>query len=153
VVGALKEMALIAGPAGLSKKFRHVVLTAPDIDRDVFLNLAAELPRAAERVTLYISSNDVALAAAGKLCNCVRLGQTPVFFNQIDTIDASLVDTSLLHHSFYGDNTSVLTDIRRLLDRGTGVSQRTQPPLLPNERPYKLVERKVENGLYYQFIP
>ena len=49
----------------------------------------------------------------GKTCVC-----------GVDSIDVSDVDTSLLGHSYYGDNGSVVSDIRRLLSTGLGPDRR-----------------------------
>jgi hypothetical protein len=38
-------------------------------------------------------------------------GQNIVILPGIDTIDASLVDTSLVGHLYYGDNKSILSDL------------------------------------------
>jgi hypothetical protein len=42
----------------------------------------------------------------------------------LDSIDVSAVDTSFLGHSYVGDNTSVISDIARLLRSGVPPSQR-----------------------------
>lgn len=42
----------------------------------------------------------------------------------VDSIDVSAVDTSFLGHSYYGDNTSVISDIRRLLQTGLAPDRR-----------------------------
>ena len=47
-----------------------------------------------------------------------------VSMDGIDSIDVSAVETSLLGHSYYGDNTSVISDIRRLLQTGWSPDRR-----------------------------
>ncbi|MBN2021955.1 MAG: alpha/beta hydrolase [Pirellulales bacterium] len=100
--------------------FHELVLTAPDIDADVFRrDIAPVITKTAQRVTLYASSNDEALAASKKLHGYPRAGDSGeglVVLPGIDTIDVSDLDTSLLGHSYYGDNDTVLTDLAQLIE-------------------------------------
>ncbi len=99
--------------------FNEVVLTAPDIDADVFRrDIAPAIVKTAKRVTLYASSNDGALAMSKKIHGYPRAGESGenvVVVPGIDTIDVSGIDTSLLGHTYYGDNDTVITDIVQLL--------------------------------------
>jgi esterase/lipase superfamily enzyme len=96
-------------------RMRHIVLTAPDIDADTFKEMAAAVRSLADRVTIYCSSRDKALAVSKRFHGYPRLGETPLVIQGIDTIDASEVDTSFIGHSYYGENRSVLSDIFWLL--------------------------------------
>ncbi len=120
---------LAASPAGPAKPhFREVILAAPDVDQDVFKQLAAAMEKSADRVTLYASSHDEALAASKKLHEFPRAGEAGrnlLVMKGIDTIDVSTVDTSLLGHSYFGDNGSVISDIHRLLTQGSPPNQRS----------------------------
>lgn len=102
-----------------AKIFREVVLTAPDIDADVFRrDIAPAIVKTAQRVTLYASSKDEALALSRKFHGYPRAGDSGsdlVVVPGIDTIDVSAVDTSLLGHSYYSSNDSVLADLTQLL--------------------------------------
>lgn len=127
LVRALERMAHSAAP-GRSPAFNQIVLTAPDIDAEVFADLAIRILPAGERITFYTSNNDEALklskSAAG---GYPRAGDTDdgiVIVEGMDTIDASLVDTSLLGHSYYGDNRSVLSDISNLFRTRQGPEAR-----------------------------
>jgi len=108
--------------------FREVLLTAPDIDADVFKrDIAPAIVRTAERVTLYASSNDEALILSKQVHGYPRAGdsgQGLVVVPGIDTIDVSTVDTSLLGHSYYGDNRSVIADMVDLLREAKPPDQR-----------------------------
>lgn len=98
--------------------FNQVVLAAPDIDADIFQqNIAPEIVGKAENLTLYTSQSDLALLASRYFNSGKRVGesQAGVQFDGIDVIDASAVDTSLLGHNYYGED-SVLTDLRELLE-------------------------------------
>lgn len=110
--------------------FRQVVLTAPDIDAEVFRrDIAPAIVPTAGRVTLYASAKDQALAASRKYHGYPRAGDAEaglVVAPGIDTIDVSGVDTSLLGHSYYGSNLAVLADLASLLHEA-------RPP---HERPW-----------------
>lgn len=115
--------------------FREVVLTAPDIDADVFRrDLAPQIVRTADRVTLYASSNDEALRVSKQIHGAPRAGDSGallVVVPGIETIDVSGIDTSLLGHSYYGSNGTVLSDLIGLLKHGMPAAQRSW--LLPRD--------------------
>jgi esterase/lipase superfamily enzyme len=124
---ALADLAMPLGGTA-QPHFREVILAAPDVDRDIFKQLAGAIGKSADRVTLYASSNDEALAASKRLHDFPRAGeagQNLLVVRGIDTIDVSTVDTSLLGHSYFGDNTSVISDIHRLLTEGSPPSKRS----------------------------
>jgi len=105
----------------LRAHFREVILAAPDVDPDIFKQLAGTFHKTADRVTLYASSHDEALAASKRLHEFPRAGEAGqglLVMQGIDTIDVSAVDTSFLGHSYSGDNASVISDIQRLLAQG-----------------------------------
>jgi esterase/lipase superfamily enzyme len=129
----------------LRKVLNHVVLTAPDIDADVFRQLAAGVLAAGQHVTLYASRNDKALLLSKQLQgNYLRAGDatTPMILPGIDTIDASAVDTDLIGHSYYGDNRSVLSDLFTLLMRGD-----------PPEKRFGIVRILLAGSNYWAFRP
>jgi esterase/lipase superfamily enzyme len=105
-----------------------VVLAAPDIDAEVFRrDLAPAITQIARRVTLYASSNDQALLASRTLHAYPRAGESGanlVVAPGIDTIDVSAVDTSLLGHSYYGDNNSIIADLYHLVHDALPPGQR-----------------------------
>ena len=126
LASALKELSYEMGPDG--PKFDDVVLTAPDIDAETFKqDLAPSIVKAAGRVTLYASSNDEALLFSKKVHGYARAGESGaqlVLVPGMDTIDVSAVDTSLLGHSYYGDNYTVLADLYDLLNNGRPPAER-----------------------------
>lgn len=108
-------------------RLRQLVFAAPDIDAATFKDLAAEFHEKAERITLYASSNDKALKGSKLIHKYQRAGESGldlVILNTVDTVDATAVDTSLLGHSYYGDNRSVLADMFDLIRRGTPPHER-----------------------------
>jgi esterase/lipase superfamily enzyme len=125
-----QALANLTTPPGTTVKphFREVILAAPDVDRDIFKQLVGAMGQSADRITLYASSNDEALVASKKLHEGSRAGEAGkslLVVKGIDTIDVSTVDTSFLGHSYFGDNTSVISDIQRLLTEGSPPSQRS----------------------------
>jgi esterase/lipase superfamily enzyme len=108
--------------------FNEVVLTAPDIDADIFRrDIAPAIVKTAERVTLYASSNDEALALSKTVHGYPRAGESGdnmVIVDGVDTIDVSLVDTSLLGHSYYGSNHTVLADLLDLVNSRKAPNER-----------------------------
>ncbi len=99
--------------------FKEIILAAPDIDAEIFKrDIAPALLRLGAGVTLYASSEDMALKASETLHKYPRAGDTDngvIPVPGIHFIDVSDVDTSFMEHSYYGDNVSVITDIFYLL--------------------------------------
>jgi esterase/lipase superfamily enzyme len=121
LVHALDRMALSS-----TRKFSQIVLTAPDIDASVFVQLAGAVRRNAQRATLYASSNK-ALLASKTLAAYPRAGDasgTVVVVPGIDTVDVSSLATDFLGHSYYGGNDSVLSDLFLLITQGLPPPQR-----------------------------
>ena len=103
----------------LRKRFREIILTAPDIDADVFKNKIAPQIIGVTSITLYTSSKDKALIASKKIHGYPRVGDTSdgiVLIPGIDTIDATNVDTSFIGHLYFAERRSVLSDIYQLLE-------------------------------------
>jgi len=149
VAHSMGNRALAGALRGLSYRpdvkqpmFNHVVLTAPDVDADVFRrDLAPRIVKTAERVTLYASSNDKALSYSKTVHGYPRAGDTGedlVVVPGIDTIDVSAVDTSLfgLGHLYYGSNRTVLADLFDLIRKAKPPEQRRwlRPELLGSLR-------------------
>jgi esterase/lipase superfamily enzyme len=110
-------------PVDRGATFRHIVLAAPDIDAAVFRNLATHIVQEKEsRMTLYASSRDRALQLSRRVHGYPRAGDSGdalvVLPDLLDTIDATAVSTSLLGHSYYGDDRSIVSDIYALFRDG-----------------------------------
>ncbi|UVO39032.1 alpha/beta hydrolase [Bradyrhizobium arachidis] len=128
VINTLERVTSWQLPAGAAK-LGQVIFAAPDIDRDRFVQLAARFKGCAARVTLYASSRDVALLASKFVHGYPRAGEAGevlTVVDGIDTIDASLVDTSLvgLHHSYFGEKRSILNDMFNLIVQQLAPDQR-----------------------------
>jgi esterase/lipase superfamily enzyme len=122
LAAALKEIAdNQQGPRSVPL-FKEIVLAAPDIDAEVFTQLAQDIQKAGERITLYASSKDEALVASqkfhGGFPRAGESGRAIVAVSGMDTIDASAVDTGLLGHSYYLGKQSILSDLFNLLRDG-----------------------------------
>ncbi len=117
--------ALEAMPAKTPPLFREVILAAPDIDADVFKEMAEELKIKAKRITLYASSKDYALEASRKVHGLLRAGDSEkmVIVDGVDSIDASRASTDVLGHG-YVFNSSILFDIESLFRSGKPPGQR-----------------------------
>ncbi|QDT93107.1 alpha/beta hydrolase [Gimesia algae] len=122
--------------------FNEVILTAPDIDAQVFKDsIAPHIVQTAERFTIYSSSEDLALKAS-RVVNSFwhqRLGEggthLTVFpeYQKINVVDASEIDTNLfaLGHSYHADSNTVLSDVK-LVFQGIPANQRDLRALLEN---------------------
>ena len=111
-----------------AQMFNQVILAAPDVDADVFHHeIAPQITKTAKRVTLYASQNDLALIASKKVNGFPRAGDSGdgiIIAPGIETIDVSAIDTSLVGHSYYGDNTSIICDIFSLIHFGQSANHR-----------------------------
>lgn len=119
---------LLADKPALRDRLTEVILTAPDIDADVFKrDIAPSLAASGRPVTLYASSEDMALAASKVVHGSPRAGdsgQGLVLVSGVETIDATAVDTSLLGHSYFAEERSVLSDMFSLIRNGERPDQR-----------------------------
>ena len=108
--------------------FGEVIFAAPDVDSDIFATSVARLRPLVGRFTLYVSSNDVALATSRRLAgDHPRAGESGpgmVVIADMDTVDASAVGDDLFGHEYFGESAPVLNDIRLLLRDGDGAAER-----------------------------
>lgn len=107
----------------LRSKIKEIILAAPDIDADVFKNdIAPKMVSETKKpITLYVSSDDLALKASKLLHGNARAGDAGdkmVILNGIETIDATGIDTSFLSHSYFADTNSIISDIFDIIQSG-----------------------------------
>ena len=121
-------------PAGV--QLNQIILASPDVDRDVFAYLAANLNKYGRGITLYCSANDRAMTAARRMAGGIpRAGDVPsdgpIVIDGIDTIDISATSTDMLalNHSIYAERTALLNDIGLLLQTGERPPDRRIPIL------------------------
>ncbi len=134
---------------GQKPLFNQIILAAPDIDVDVFDQLAKQVDGVAQGITLYASAEDRALLAAKIYARGIpRAGDVPtdgpVVVPGIDTIDITAVGSSLfsLNHSEYAENRLLAEDIGQLLQKGV------HPPTARNST-LRLVN--FSGGSYWRF--
>ncbi|GAA5177528.1 hypothetical protein GCM10025771_14830 [Niveibacterium umoris] len=141
--GALAD--LFTERPDLRDRFRQIMLMAPDIDAKVFrTQIAPALVQPDSRVTLYASSNDLALKASRTVHQAGRLGDASplIVLPGMDSIDASDVATDLLGHSYYADGDSVVADIIEVIsDKGP-----------PDNRTW-LEALRGDHGRFFRFKP
>lgn len=123
--------AIMAERPDLKKRFREIILAAPDIDADVFVkDLAPKLIEASLNTTLYAASDDKALKTSrevhGGYARAGDAGDNLIVMKGIDTIDATGVDASLLRHSYFAEASSILNDIKELVRLSRPASERTR---------------------------
>lgn len=113
----------------LKGRIAEIILTAPDIDAQVFKEqIAPALVNAGRPITLYASSKDEALGASRKFHQYPRAGESGAsltLISGIDTIDASDVDTSLLGHTYFAQALPVITDLHHIISGGKRASERS----------------------------
>lgn len=130
----------------IRERLKEVILAAPDIDAEVFKrDIAPALAAAGRPVTLYASSEDLALIASKTVNGYPRAGDSGrglVIAPGIETIDATRVDTSFLGHSYFAETQSVLSDMFYLIRDGKRADDR-----------FGLYPVDTENGRYWEFKP
>ena len=120
--GLLRALQRIAANAQMQGKvkFGQVFLAAPDVDRDLFLDLAHLYAEHAERTTLYASAHDKPVHLSAKLHDAPRAG----FFVPytvaagVDTVAVPDFDIDLLGHSYFAQAEALLHDIYDLMRHG-----------------------------------
>jgi esterase/lipase superfamily enzyme len=121
-------------------RFGHLILAAPDVTRELFLDVADQYRRLSDRTTLYVSDEDRALRASFRLQG-PRVGLAPpvTCVNGIDTVHVANVDRTLLGHSTFAEARPVLYDIHALLNFDA-----------PPERRPGLIERREGKERYWE---
>ncbi len=124
------------------KVIKEIILAAPDVDAGIFKNdIAPRLVNQDSHITLYASSNDLALKASKKVNGHQRLGDSApkiTIYKGIESIDASDVETDLMGHSYFSDKNSIISDMFYLIKDGKKAADR-----------FGLVS--MENGAYWKF--
>lgn len=100
-------------------EFHTIVLAAPDVDRDVFMKLVEQIRKPENKIALYVSERDQALAASHMLFHKEQRagagGGNSIVMPGVDTIDVSKISVDALGHSYYGDSRSVVSDLLEFL--------------------------------------
>src|SRR5262249_40904380 len=106
-------------------RLNQIIMAAPDIDRNVFQNLASVLQKDGRGLTFYPSPTARAMQAARRVAGGIpRAGDGPpdgpIIIEGIDTIDVTQtsLDYLALNHSIYAEKSALLNDISVLLQTG-----------------------------------
>ena len=118
-------------------KISQLILAAPDVDRDNFVNIVESIKDIAEGITLYAAANDAALQISRSVnggvarAGDVPYGEGPIIIKGIDTIDATAtsMDSLGINHAGYAENNALLSDIRDLISTGVRPPDQRQPHL------------------------
>lgn len=124
---------LLAAQPQLAQKITELILSAPDIDAAIFKHdIAPQLAGARNPVTLYASSQDLALAASQAVHGYPRAGDSGagmLIVAGVETIDATGVDTSFMKHAYFAEKRSALADMFYLIRDNTRADQRFLDPV------------------------
>ncbi|WP_435138550.1 alpha/beta hydrolase [Pseudopelagicola sp. nBUS_19] len=117
---ALELLALSSNAADQPEPmFGQVFFAAPDVDADLFREMVGTIRPLAERLTLYASENDWALAASRKLHGSApragQAGEGILVENEFDTVDMTNLGEDMLAHTYFANDSSALSDIVSLL--------------------------------------
>ena len=109
-----------------SIQFGQIILAAPDVDADLFRELATAYPRLSERTTLYASPSDKALAASKIFHGAPRIGYTPPVSCAagIDTVNVPNFKLDFLAHSYSFKARPTLMDMFDLIKRNAPPEKR-----------------------------
>ncbi len=149
--------ALATAVAG-SVKPAELIMAAPDIDRDLFAkDMAKGLSAAADKITLYASSNDRALLASMAKADYPRAGYVPaggpVVVDGVETVDVSSIGVELfgLNHDTFAGTRELIEDMGKIFYQSVHPpdkrSQRILPmPESPAQPRYWSFTKKKENA-------
>jgi esterase/lipase superfamily enzyme len=129
----------------------QLIMAAPDVDRDLFVQEIPRLAQVAKGLTLYASKNDRALQLSKRVGgNIPRAGDVPpggpIVSSSVSTIDVSAIGDELfgLNHNTFATTRNILDDIKILLDTGK------PPPRLTEIRSYPEPPQK---AAYFRYVP
>ena len=125
--GLVEALVNLSRSHALDGAFGNLVLSAPDIDRDVFeQNLEYLLPMVSD-VTIYVSGKDRALAMSSQLHGYRRLGQVglsgPVAGVNVIDVASEVRVREVSGHLYHLYNPAVVEDLRHVLGTSTGARQ------------------------------
>lgn len=128
---------IMSDPETKDIKFGQIILAAPDIDTEVFYELAAAYPKLSDRTTLYVSQKDKALEASAWSHSFHRAGYCPpvAVLPPIDTVEVTNIDVGILGHGYVAEAENVLFDIAMMIRQDT-----------PPERRPRLNSSKTDDG-------
>ena len=99
----------------------QVILVAPDVDQELFADLATAYPAIAKRTTVLVSTSDVPVTFAQLLNGFPRVGAPPPVqqIPDIDTVEVIIKRGVFgLGHSFHAEHVKVIDEMKALLTTG-----------------------------------
>lgn len=108
-------------------QFGQIILAAPDVDSDVFEELAGVYGQLSEQTTLYVSKEDKAVGISKWIHSHSRAGFAPpvCVVNQINTIEVdSDVRLFELGHGYFAGQEKLLTDMYKMMQFNLDVNNR-----------------------------
>lgn len=107
-------------------KFGQIILAAPDVDAQLFSQLAWCYSKLSQRTTLYISNKDKPLKVSSAIHSYPRAGIMPpvTVVDGIDSVTVENIDFSLLGHGYYAAARDILHDMHQLLTNNTPPNKR-----------------------------
>lgn len=129
-MGAFCLAEALKKPGFKATGFNRIALAAPDIKKETFSEQYAEYFHSfCKKVTIYVSSRDLALMASRWKNESNRLGDAKGYIeviDDVDTVDMTISNGKLvtLHHSYLFDNQHARMDLMHYLINGILVSSR-----------------------------
>jgi esterase/lipase superfamily enzyme len=120
VLDALSNYAKTSDPA----KVGQLIMAAPDVDRDQFLQMEPDVRKITNGMTLYASSADKALALSRIPARVPRAGDVPndgpIVLPDMETIDVTAIGDEIfgLNHTEFATNRAIIDDIKLLISTG-----------------------------------
>ena len=112
-------------------QFGEIILVAPDIDAGLFEQLSVSVGDITRGITIYVNAKDKALELAATITGRTRAGEItkagPAVSSNVDVIDITERDNSLLGHFGFAKDGSILADIQRLLEASVRPPSRRSP--------------------------
>jgi esterase/lipase superfamily enzyme len=128
------------GEAGDLPRINQIILAAPDIDAQEFVSqIAPKIERFGQRITIYQSNRDEALYLSQFFMNnpvVPRLGLRPIDLSSLkneskfNQVDATWVANSDYGHTYFGNTSDVIGDVRLVLDGHDVVDRNMLPSYL-----------------------
>lgn len=113
---------------GDAPHFGQVIFAAPDVDAGLFAEILPVMRPVAQRMTLYASENDWALAASrnlhGDMPRAGQAGADTLAVEGLDTVDMSLLGADMLAHGYFADDRSALADLVAVIWRNASPERR-----------------------------
>ena len=126
-------------------KIGELVFCAPDISQIEFKRVIENTEERSQIITLYASSDDLALKASKFFNGYNRAGEGAeklMILNKVESIDATGIDSGILRHSYHTTVKEILNDLYTLINLKKRAFERT----------FNLNEVIEPRGKYWNFI-